>query len=338
MSYFTEVFSTCFAYINSLTRTELEWVVSAHEHLNSIEDYLAVRSIDSATSSSTSTTFELPVDSLAFVASLKDHLITHENNIEQVMTIVNELRQHGKVQLSLDLRLDGFMRHFETLSALRARLLGRLRASGLTVWAALHHLLKQCYSRLQSYRSLLQSNRAAEEAEAAAAAAATTISATQMSGSLRSHQRFQLQQQQPQQQSRHLRQQQQQHQAISSSAGNSLHRQQATFRQQSKMVADLRSYYQAALQQFNCWLALESHILAYYCALSQQSGSVQVDSSFPTVKATSAEEKDVQTTKSTSAGASTTTPVMQPARVLKFTIRRCEVGALLAFLPFFCRT
>lgn len=280
--------------------------MSAHEHLNAIEDYLALRPIDGR-ESSTSPHRELPLESLAFVQTLKDHLIVHENNIEQVMTIVNELNQHGKL-LSLCLELGSFMAQFELLSKLRIHLLGRLRSSGYTVWAAFHHLMKQSYSRLQSYRSLKESCALAAENGSSNVQSAT--------GSLRSHQRFHQPQQH--QQGRHHRQQRE---AVS--ASNSLHRQQATARQQSKMEADLRSYYLVALQQFNYWLALESHIISFYCALSQQNTSVEAD--VANSKTTSSAETE------TEAG-TISTPVMQPARVLKFTIRRCEVGVL--FLTF----
>lgn len=271
--------------------------MSAHEHLNAIEDYLALRQIDDK-ESSTTLHRELPVESLAFVQTLKDHLIVHENNIEQVMTIVNELNQHGKV-LSLRLQLSSFMGQFELLSKLRTHLLGRLRTSGYTVWAAFHHLIKQSYSRLQSYRKLKESNEILGE---------NSTSQSTTTGSLRSHQRFHNAQQG---QHRHNRQARE-----ATSASNSLHRQQATARQQTKMEADLRSYYKVALEQLNYWLALESHIISYYCALSQQNASEQVDA----VKHKTETEASL-----------TSTPVMQPARVLKFTIKRCEVGVVFLF-------
>ena len=194
------------------------------------------------------------------------------------MTIVNELNQHGS-KLSLRLDLSEFMTNFHRLAELRTTLMGRLRSSGLTVWAALHHLFKQCFNRRKSYRALKESALSLEPPS-------SPHSAT---GSLRGshHHRF----------GRHPRE--------PSSATNSLHRQQATARQQSKMIADLQSYYSVALVQFNRWLALESYILSYYCAVSFRKVDESSKSSKPS---------------------STTTPTMQPSKVLKFTIRRCEVG------------
>lgn len=74
MCYFTDVYVTCFSYIASLTSSELEWILTAHEHLNSLDDYLALRSIDGA-SGGGGALQELPVDSLAFITGLKDNLI-----------------------------------------------------------------------------------------------------------------------------------------------------------------------------------------------------------------------------------------------------------------------
>ena len=214
------------------------------------------------------------------------------------MTIVNELNQHG-AQLKLRLDLSEFMAEFDQLSSLRTRLLGRLRASGLTVWAALHHLLKQCYSRLRSYRTLRDMP-------------AEPSSPQSTTGSLRLHPHM----------GHHARQQAAAREP--SSASNSLHRAQSSARQKNKLIADMRSYYSAALAQFNRWLALESHILFYYCAVSFRKTA----------------DEQCNTEQQSKSSETSTTPVMQPSRVLKFTIRRCEVGvwfeilhcALLVFL------
>jgi len=76
MCYFTEVFMTCFAYITQLTRSELDWIMTAHEHLNAIDDYLEIKVHTSGTNTATT---EMPSESLTFVENLKNTLIVSSN-------------------------------------------------------------------------------------------------------------------------------------------------------------------------------------------------------------------------------------------------------------------
>jgi len=199
---------------------------------------------------------------------------SHENNIEQIRTILTELNSHAH-QLNLRLSFDNFQSEYYRLLELRSHLLGRLRASGYTAWASLHHLLKQCFGRLRSYRALRDQS---------------SDSGAAQTGSLRNQQQ---------------QQRNQRNELNSSSANNSLNRHQAASRQLKQSLADLKSHYQVARVQLNRWLALESHILEHYCSLSFRNQQQQAP---------------------TSVGTQSTTPTLQAPKVLKFTIRRCEVG------------
>ena len=222
------------------------------------------------------------------------------------MTIVRELNEHAS-ELQLLLDLSDFMSDFECLSNLRHQLMARLRRSGLTVWAALHHLLKQSFARLRSYRQLRDVDLSSPVPLA--------------TGSLRTH---------PLTSRNHRDGGGVFSSGGLSSANNSLHRQQAAQRQQRALIADLRAYYHSALIQFNKWLALQSYIIAYYCALSF--GKINNSEDYSKQADDQLVNKSVENQKLDAfSKISTSNTFIQPSKVLKFTIRQCEVGVLYIF-------
>ena len=72
MCYFAEMYNTCFSYISQLIKSEMEWVMIGHEHLNAIDDYLGLRAIDA---SSVNASIDMPTESFTFIQTLKDNLI-----------------------------------------------------------------------------------------------------------------------------------------------------------------------------------------------------------------------------------------------------------------------
>jgi hypothetical protein len=274
------MFMTCFSYMSQLVRSEQEWLVTAHEHLNSIDDYLDLR-CPSAKSTAGQPEPPPPGEAFTFVDSLKNSLISHETNIEQIRTMRTELQTHAQ-ELSLQLDLSAFSTDYGQLCELRARLLARLRASGLTACSSLHHLLKQCFGRLRALRALKNQPE---------------MGGGSQTGSLRTSAHHYPPTNRPE--------------LTTSSASNSLNRQQhAQCVNQAQVVGDLRAYYRAARAEFNHWMALESYIISYYCTVAQEQ-----------LKPTSGPEEEPEISSAHS---------IQPSRVLKFTIRRCEVG-----VPFF---
>ena len=144
--------------------------------------------------------------------------------------MIKELRQQA-TNLSLRLNLEDFDRNYEKLSLLRDQLLGRYRASGYTVWAAVHHLLRQSWNKLSNYRMWHESALKASLEQATSSSVGGVFHTT---GSLRS---------------------------TSGYANSSLHRQRHAQRQEQKTFLELCSYYQVTLAQFQRWFELESFIL-----------------------------------------------------------------------------
>ena len=153
--------------------------------------------------------------------------------------MVKELRQQA-MNLSLKLNLEDFDRNYEKLSALRDELLGRFSASGYTVWAAVHHLLRQSWNKLNNYRIWHES---ALKASLEQASSSSVGGAFHTTGSLRS---------------------------TSGYANSSLHRQRHAQRQEQKTFVELCSYYQVTLAQFQRWFELESFVLQVLCSQCQE--------------------------------------------------------------------
>ncbi|KAI2802253.1 hypothetical protein BLOT_010446 [Blomia tropicalis] len=288
MCYFTQMYMTCFAYVQQLTNSEIEWIVTAIEHLNMIEDY---QKLDD-----NQTELEFPLESITFVESLKNTLITHENNIEQITTIVTELTQHAN-EMEIQLNLSEFMSEFDQLTLLRQHLTNRLRVSGQTVCAAFHHLLKQAHNRLYSLRNIRecinqQQQQHVQQQQQHHSHQQSPILSGNQTGSLRSHQ------------STHSRRTIDQN-SLSINGHEAMNQ-----RKLHLTIIDLRSYYETALPQFDRWLALECFIISYYCAQC-----------FP-IENQQHQQSNISTrTKSTN-------QPMKPSRLLKLTIRRIEVGDL----------
>lgn len=271
MSYFLECYNIYHDYVEQVTKFELEWLLTTHEHLNVVDDYARVhhsplellattilpQNQSSKNGQEESDVHVQPEKSINFIENLKNSLIvslvlqkfwkffisqffplqSHEQNIEQVTTILNELRNHATI-LQMNINLEPFLNEFTTLHRLRYSLVDRLRSKGYTVFAAMHQLLKQAYSKLKSYQAFVVA------AEAANAPSTPTGSASNSPGG---------------------------HQGSLPSSTSPTLQQCALMK--IKYLKDLALYYTVCGAEFRRWLTLEAYIVEVMCGQSQSGGA-----------------------------------------------------------------